>query len=343
MKQLRFAENLVRKWEPRTRLVLGSVVFALIITTLLVLVAGNQSQKVSGYSIEEQRMFLLYAIDSYHETGNRDETLRTYRALEKGEELLIGLNTNPKDVDQRALDEFNRLIEEEAPLGLWWLCVGFVPALAGYAAVSAFRKRRRTKRPVAMTRTRQKPGKRARKEVSSSETVSSTSTPSPVAQLESTFSLGDNEYKEHFTVRGKDGSILAEIGIGIARVLREDSELRMPVAFDVWLFDAKALSHSTRILLSPWANGRKEIRDDLITKGELVTVKEKKSVEVISETLRLVLNLTDVEFGVGAPPPKSFYMKVVFALELWQVDRLSAVRTSSLAVETSDASTRPNP
>jgi hypothetical protein len=139
----------------------------------------------------------------------------------------------------------------------------------------------------------------------------------PVAQVLTTYVLGDNLYDESFSIESPAGKFLGEYGVGISKVIGVGDPKRV-TALEVWLYDQGDIKTATTVLMSRHAYQDASIRAELEAKGELALIQPGGEYMLETANLQLLAKVVDLEYGEGPLPPESFFERVTLELAVWQ-------------------------
>jgi hypothetical protein len=128
----------------------------------------------------------------------------------------------------------------------------------------------------------------------------------PVAQFMSAYLMGDDYYDDSFSIEDASGGFLGETGAGISETIGVGAPKKV-TAVEVWLFDKNDIKTVTKVIMSQHAYNDEALRAKLAPKGEAVMAEPGKPVVLETQTLRIVANIRNLEYGTGALPPNSFY------------------------------------
>ena len=138
----------------------------------------------------------------------------------------------------------------------------------------------------------------------------------PVTQIMTTYILGDDLYDESFSIDAPGGEFMGEYGVGVSETIGVGDPKKI-TALEIWLFDKNDIKTATKVLMSAYAYNDPGIRSRLEPKGELVMLEPQKQVILETETLQLLATITDIEYGTGALPEKSYFERVTLELAIW--------------------------
>lgn len=139
----------------------------------------------------------------------------------------------------------------------------------------------------------------------------------PISQNMTTYVLGDDLYDESFSIDTQSGDFLGECGVGISETIGVGDPKKV-TALEIWLFDKNDIKTATKVLMSAHAYADGGIRGRLEAKGELIQIEPQRQVMLETETLQLLANIVDLQYGDGAMPDKSYFERVTLELAIWQ-------------------------
>jgi len=138
----------------------------------------------------------------------------------------------------------------------------------------------------------------------------------PVTQTMTTYVLGDDLYDESFSIDTPSGDFLGEYGVGVSETIGVGDPKKV-TALEVWLFDKNDIKTATKVLMSSHAFEDAGLRSRLEAKGELVQLEPQKQIILETAALQLLVTVNDLEYGVGAMPPDSYFERVTLELAVW--------------------------
>jgi hypothetical protein len=138
----------------------------------------------------------------------------------------------------------------------------------------------------------------------------------PVTQTMTTYVLGDDLYDESFSIDTQGGDFLGEYGVGVSETIGVGDPKKV-TALEVWLFDKNDIKTATKVLMSAHAFNDPELRSRLEAKGELVMLEPQGQIILETATLQLLVTVNDLDYGVGALPPESYFERVILELAVW--------------------------
>ncbi|MFW5941366.1 MAG: hypothetical protein ACOC8X_01715 [Chloroflexota bacterium] len=144
------------------------------------------------------------------------------------------------------------------------------------------------------------------------ENVSAT----PIARFQTTFARGHDTYDDSFSIENAQGDFLGECGVGISESIGMDSPKNV-TAFEVWLFDKNDIRTVTKVVMSDHAFFDEALKAKLAPKGEPILAREGETIVLETATLIINAEITDMEYGTGSLPPKSFFERFTVELSAW--------------------------
>jgi len=138
----------------------------------------------------------------------------------------------------------------------------------------------------------------------------------PIARFETTYTRGHDTYDDSFSIENAQGDFLGECGVGISESIGMDTPKNV-TAFEVWLFDKNDIRTVTKVIMSDHAFFDEALKAKLAPKGEPVLAREGETIVLETETLIINAEITDMEYGEGNLPPKSFFERFTVELSAW--------------------------
>ncbi|MCB0212335.1 MAG: hypothetical protein KDJ52_23540 [Anaerolineae bacterium] len=120
----------------------------------------------------------------------------------------------------------------------------------------------------------------------------------PLKQWEGTYTLGQDNYDEFFTIETEDGDFLGESGIGIMDSVPGTSPKQV-VSFDVGLFDKTDITTLSRVVMSEFAYNDDTLRAKVEAnpQAEPILAEPGKKFSFDTTALRVDAEIVDVEYG----------------------------------------------
>lgn len=138
----------------------------------------------------------------------------------------------------------------------------------------------------------------------------------PIARFQTSYARGHDTYDDSFSIENAHGDFLGECGVGISESIGLDSPKNV-TAFEVWLFDKNDIRTVTKVIMSDHAFFDDALKAKLAPKGEPVLAREGETIVLETATLIINAEVTDMEYGTGALPPKSFFEGFTVELSAW--------------------------
>jgi len=139
----------------------------------------------------------------------------------------------------------------------------------------------------------------------------------PIARFMTTYTLGDDQYDDSFSIDGPDGSFFGECGMGISETIGVGDPKKV-TAFEVWLFDKNDIRTVTKVVMSEHAFRDEALKSRLAAKGEPILAAAGDTVSLETATLVVTARVVDMAYGGGALPPSSFYERMTVELAAYQ-------------------------
>jgi type II secretory pathway pseudopilin PulG len=138
----------------------------------------------------------------------------------------------------------------------------------------------------------------------------------PMTQFMTGYKLGTDLYDDAFSIDSPTGEFLGECGVGISKTIGVGDPKKV-TAFEVWLFDKNDIQTVTKVLMSEHAFNNEDIAQELAAKGEPVLLEPGKQILLETASLQLEVRVTDMGYGQGALPEKSFFERLNLYLAIW--------------------------
>ena len=124
--------------------------------------------------------------------------------------------------------------------------------------------------------------------------------PAPLKQWKGTYTFGQDNFDEFFTIETADGAFLGESGIGILESI-PDTSPKQVVSFDVGLFDKTDITTLSRVVMSEHAFNDESIRAkvDANPQAEAVLAKPGETITLETSALRVEAKIEDMAYGEG--------------------------------------------
>jgi hypothetical protein len=135
----------------------------------------------------------------------------------------------------------------------------------------------------------------------------------PLGHFFTTYQLGEDTYDESFSIETPAGEFLCECGVGISETIGPGDPDKV-TAFEVWLFDKTDIRTVTKVLMSEHAHKDGALRGKLASKGEAVLAQPGVPFTLETTGLDVTVEVTELDYGEGELPPKSFFSKLTVEL-----------------------------
>jgi len=124
--------------------------------------------------------------------------------------------------------------------------------------------------------------------------------PAPIKQWTGTYTLGQDNYDEFFTVETLEGDFLGESGMGILEAI-PGSKPKQVIAFDVGLFDKTDITTLSRVVMSEHAYYDEALQAKVQANPQAEAILAKPGTEFTLETsaMRVVATIDEMEYGEG--------------------------------------------
>jgi hypothetical protein len=122
--------------------------------------------------------------------------------------------------------------------------------------------------------------------------------PPPIMQWSGTYTLGQDNYDEFFTVETPDGDFLGESGVGILEAVPGTSPKQV-TAFDVGLFDKTDITTLSRVVMTPQAFNDPSVQAKIEANpmAEAVLAEPGKEFSLETSALRVTAKIDELAFG----------------------------------------------
>lgn len=274
-----------------------------------------------------QQDYLRMTIDSLNRTGDVDKAIERWENMgEAGPAAYAAIQTDPGYLNPLDIQQFGNFIqsatgqpilvtapEEASPLGQYvlWGAGLVVLILVAVGGMYLYRLLRKNTGPVTAVMQAAEASRRAEK-----TNFEELGLAPPITQTMTTYVLGDDLYDESFSIDTSGGEFLGEYGVGVSDTVGV-GEPKKVSALEIWLFDKNDIKTATKVLMSEHAYNDPNTRARLEPKGELVVVKQGEQVLLETATLQLLATVVDMDYGMGAMPPKSFFERITLELAIW--------------------------
>jgi hypothetical protein len=280
---------------------------------------------------ELQADYMRMVIDSYRVNGDQIQAVRRYQLLgPNADQVFLRVKQEPGNLDAVAIQAFEELIQASVgPIdsaatppeegggtstGALLISVAGILILA-VIIFAAFYYLRRIFRPRSGEASAAMRAAEVSRQTEKTDFQSMGLAP-PVTQTMTTYVLGDDLYDESFSIDTQGGDFLGEYGVGISEAIGVGDPKKV-TALEIWLFDKNDIKTATKVLMSSHAFNDPNLRGRLEAKGELVMLEPEAQIMLETATLQLLVTVTDLEYGVGALPPESYFDRVTLELAVW--------------------------
>jgi len=324
---LAIVRNLLKN--PRVALILG-VVLGLILGLLMGWVVWpvewvDGTPEVLRSDLQED--YLRMAAESYARTNDQNEALRRWDDLGvAANDAYIRLQAAPGKLDPAVLQNYGALIQGvkgpitpsaqgagSSGMGNLVLYASVAVVIIILAAGGIYLYRLLRKGPATQTAVMAAAEASRKAEKTNFEEMGLAP---PITQTMTTYVLGDDLYDESFSIDTGGGEFLGEYGVGVSETIGV-GEPKKVTALEIWLFDKNDIKTATKVLMSEHAYNDPNIRAKLEPKGDLHVVKPGEQVLLETETLQLLATIVDMDYGVGALPPSSYFDRITLELAIW--------------------------
>jgi len=152
--------------------------------------------------------------------------------------------------------------------------------------------------------------------------------PKPIpGHFVSTYAQGRDDYADYFSIEAPDGRFLGECGLSIGRILGRETPRRV-TALEMVLFDSFDHRTETRILMSRYAHEDAALRQELMTRGELILADPGAEALVETNNLQMLATVTDLEYA-DQEPVEGVFQRVVVDLDV-RIKHLPAEATAEV-------------
>jgi hypothetical protein len=135
----------------------------------------------------------------------------------------------------------------------------------------------------------------------------------PLGHFITTYQVGEDTYDESFSIETPMGEFLGECGVGISETIGAGDPDKV-TAFEVWLFDKSDIRTVTKVLMSEHAFRDDALRARLASKGEAVLARPGAPFVLETSGLQVRVDTTELIYGEGELPPRSFFSKLTVEL-----------------------------
>ena len=139
--------------------------------------------------------------------------------------------------------------------------------------------------------------------------------PAPLKRWTGTYTLGQDNYDEFFTIETDSGDFLGESGMGILEVVPGSSPKQV-MAFDVGLFDKTDITTLSRVVMSEQAFNDPAIRAKVEAnpQAEAVLAEPGKTFTLETSAMRVDAKIDEMEYGPGG---NAYFNKLKLSLSVF--------------------------
>jgi hypothetical protein len=128
---------------------------------------------------------------------------------------------------------------------------------------------------------------------------------------------GDDHYDEDFAINGPMGELIGECGATIADRIGLETPARVS-ALSLWVFDKNDFQSTTKVLMTEYAWNDQAVRNKLSVKGDAVQAQEGGVVEIMTSTLRVEVQVTQLNFNGDQSLPNSYFQNVTLTFNVYR-------------------------
>jgi hypothetical protein len=139
--------------------------------------------------------------------------------------------------------------------------------------------------------------------------------PAPIKRWTGTYTLGQDNYDEFFTIETENGDFLGESGMGIMETVPGSSPKQV-MAFDVGLFDKTDITTLSRVVMSEQAYNDPTImaKVEANPQAEAILATPGKQFTLETSAMRVEAKIEDMEYGPGG---NVFFNKLKLSLAVF--------------------------
>jgi hypothetical protein len=139
--------------------------------------------------------------------------------------------------------------------------------------------------------------------------------PAPLKRWTGTYTLGQDNYDEFFTIETEKGDFLGESGMGILEAVPGSSPKQV-MAFDVGLFDKTDITTLSRVVMSEQAYNDPTIRAKIEAnpQAEAILAEPGKTFTLETSAMRVDAKIEEMEYGPGG---NVFFNKLKLSLSVF--------------------------
>jgi len=298
----------------------------------------DASMEAAREDIQED--YLRMAIDSY--TINQDATAAVQRwdALGgAGRETLKRVVENPAEQGLEAVNRFEGLVIPKDNIAsnktcdivcascdtttcqvLWGMTLVFVAGLGVYFYQRTKPKTVRAKSTSlagvkVWDRLRKFPTTSRRKKPRVTR-VADKLDPPPLANFMCTYTRGNKDFDETYSIDSKDGEFLGECGVELVKTSLDDSGEK-PSVFDIWLFDKNEINTQSIILMSSKAFSDDVLKKQLKTRGKPLKAVIGEESYIQTDHLLMKFRIVDMICSKGDTGQCDTFTRLSIDINIW--------------------------
>jgi hypothetical protein len=138
----------------------------------------------------------------------------------------------------------------------------------------------------------------------------------PLATFRTTYTMGNDQYDDTFSIESPAGDFLGECGVGIGDIIGMGEPKKLS-AFEVWLFDKNDIQTVTKVLMSHYLYHNNEARNRLAIKGDPVLAKDGGILILETASLEVEARIVDMVYGESALPAESYFELLTIELRAY--------------------------
>jgi hypothetical protein len=154
-------------------------------------------------------------------------------------------------------------------------------------------------------------------------------TEAPLREFTMTYALGDDRFDMSNAIETGGGMFLGECGMGISETIGVGDPSKV-TAFEVWLFDKNDIRTVTSVLMSDHAFKDPTLKTKLAAKGDAVLAQPNALITLETAALRVRAIVTELEYGGGQLPDRSFFQRLQVVMAAWPVGDSDATQPGAL-------------
>ncbi len=140
----------------------------------------------------------------------------------------------------------------------------------------------------------------------------------PLREFNLTYVIGDDRFDMSNAIETASGAFLGECGLGIGDTIGTPDPSKV-TAFEVWLFDKNDIRTVTTVLMSEHAFKDAALKAKLAAKGDAVLGRPGEIITLETASLRVRAKVTEIEYGTGALPERSFFNRLRVVMAAWPI------------------------